>query len=435
MLPQPLFAPVVSTIFRKMTDIYNCNIGSWQRRFLQQLFEAVCALRGRVNFTNLARFSPLHEQTFRRHFQKAFQWGWFNLTMVRLRRHPDEPVIGVFDCSFLPKSGSKTWGLGRFFSSLAGRSKKGLEVSILGVVATQSRRAFGVDATQTPSDLSGETDGYSRIDFYLEQITDLYETLTELGVSYWVGDGFYAKQKVFDTVTDLGGDLITRLRSDANLRYLYTGPRSEGPGRPKQYDGKIDWDDLDELRRRFDEVGRLPDQPEIRVLTTVANSPHFGRNLRVVLLIGPGSEGPGSEGPGSEGPGSEGPGGEGPGGEKQVILASTDTGQSADEIVRYYRLRYQIEFVIRDAKQHTGLTHCQARSQEKIDFHLNMSVATANLLRLLAQKSACSKRTYRREAYNRLLVDHLLSQLGLSAEYDRTDPRIQSVIRTGRMAV
>ena len=428
MLPQPLFAPVVSTIFRKMTDIYNCNIGSWQRRFLQQLFEAVCALRGRVNFTNLARFSPLHEHTFRRHFQKAFQWVWFNLTMVRLRRHPDEPIIGVFDCSFLPKSGTETWGLGRFFSSLAGRSKKGLEVSVLGVVATQSRRAFGVDATQTPPDLSAnettnettnetnnetgeyKTGGYSRVDFYLEQIIDLYETLTELGVSYWVGDGFYAKQKVFDTVTGLGGDLITRLRSDANLRYLYTGPRSEGPGRPKQYDGKIDWDDPDELRRRFDEVGRLPDQPEVRILTTVANSPHFGRDLRVVLLLGPG-------------------------GEEQVILTSTDTGQSAGEVARYYRLRYQIEFVIRDAKQHTGLTHCQARSQEKLDFHLNMSVATANLLRLLAQKAACSKRTYRREAYNRLLVGHLLSQLGLSAEYDRTDPRIQSVIRTGRMAL
>jgi len=426
MLPQPLFAPVVSTIFRKMAETYNCHVGSWQRRFLQALFEAVLALRGRVNFTNLARFSPLHEQTFRRHFQKAFQWVGFNLTMVRLRRHPEEPIIGVFDCSFLPKSGSKTWGLGRFFSSLAGRSKNGLEVSILGVVATESRRAFGVDATQTPPDLSANETGdhktgdYSRVDFYLEQITDLYETLTNLGVSYWVGDGFYAKQKVFDTVTDLGGDLITRLRSDANLRYLYTGPRSEGPGRPKQYDGKIDWDDLEELRRRFDEVGRLPDQPEIRVLTTVANSPHFGRDLRVVLLIGPG--------------------GEGPGGEKQVILASTDTGQSADEIVRYYRLRYQIEFVIRDAKQHTGLIRGtprarQARNQEKLDFHLNMSVATANLLRLLAQKSACSKRTYRREAYNRLLVGHLLSQLGLSAEYDQTDPRIQSVIRTGRMAV
>jgi hypothetical protein len=393
-----------------MADIYNYQVGFWQRQFLQELFRTVASLRGRVNFTNLARFSFFHEQTFRRHFRKAFRWVWFNLTVFRLRRHPEEPIIGVFDCSFLPKSGTETWGLGRFFSSLAGKPQKGLEVSVLGIVATESRRAFGVDATQTPPDLSADqTDGYSRVDFYLEQITDLYDQLAGLGVSYWVGDGFYAKQKVFDTLTGLGGDLITRLRSDANLRYLYTGPPKDGPGRPKQYDGKIDWDYQEVLTRRFDEVGRLPDQPEVRVLTTVANSPHFRRDLRVVLLIGPGGE--------------------------QVILASTDRSQHAEEVVRYYRLRYQIEFVIRDAKQHAGLTHCQARSQEKLDFHLNMSVAAVNMLRLLAQKADCSLRTYRREAYNRLLIRQLFSKLGLSAEYDRTDPRIQSVIHTGRMAV
>lgn len=409
MLPQPLLAPVVSTIFRKMADIYNYQVGFWQRQFLQELFRAVVSLRGRVNFTNLARFSPLHEQTFRRHFQKAFRWVWFNLTVFRLRRHPKEPIIGVFDCSFLPKSGTETWGLDQFFSSLAGRSKQGLEVSVLGIVATGSRRAFGVDATQTPPDLSkSEEEGYSRVDFYLEQITDLYDQLAGLGVSYWVGDGFYAKQKVFDTLTGLGGDLITRLRSDANLRYLYTGPPKDGPGRPKQYDGKINWDDSEELSRRFDEVGRLPDQPEVRVLTTVANSPHFRRDLRIVLLIGPGGE--------------------------QIILASTDRSQHAEKVARYYRLRYQIEFVIRDAKQHAGLPHCQARSQEKLDFHLNMSVAAVNLLRLLAQKAECSLRTYRREAYNRLLIRQLFSKLGLSAEYARTDPRVQSVVHTGRMA-
>lgn len=192
-------------------------------------------------------------------------------------------------------------------------------------------------------------------------------------------------------------------------RQLPTGPPKDGPGRPKQYDGKIDWSDPQELVKRFDEVGRLPDQPEVRILTTVANSPHFGRDLRVVLLMGPDG--------------------------KQVILASTDTAQRAEEVARYYRLRYQIEFVIRDAKQHTGLTHCQARSQEKLDFHLNISIAAVNLLRLLARKAGCSRRTYRREAYNRLLIGRLFSKLGLSAKYDRTDPRIQSVIHTGRMEV
>ena len=85
---------MVSTIFRKMADIYNCRVGAWQRRFLLELFKAVLSLRGRINFTNLARFSRLHEQTFLaiwdrlRHFEKAFQWVCFNLIVFRLRWPP-----------------------------------------------------------------------------------------------------------------------------------------------------------------------------------------------------------------------------------------------------------------------------------------------------------------------------------------------------------
>ena len=80
----------------------------------------------------------------------------------------------MFDCSFLPKSGTETWGIDRFFSSLAGRPKQGLSAEVLGIVAAESRRAFGVDATQTPSDLSTDQEnGYARVDFSLEQIRDL----------------------------------------------------------------------------------------------------------------------------------------------------------------------------------------------------------------------------------------------------------------------
>jgi hypothetical protein len=77
-----------------MADIYNYRVDAWQRRFMGELFNAVFSLRGRVNFTNLARFSRLHEQTFLaiwdrlRHFEKAFQWVWFNLIVFRLRWPP-----------------------------------------------------------------------------------------------------------------------------------------------------------------------------------------------------------------------------------------------------------------------------------------------------------------------------------------------------------
>jgi len=67
---------------------------------------------------------------------------------------------------------------------------------------------------------------------------------------------------------------------------------------------------------------------------------------------------------------------------RYVVLAFTDTEQPAREIVRFYQLRFQIELIFRDAKQLAGLCHCQARSQEKIDFHLNMSLAAVYVARL-----------------------------------------------------
>jgi len=53
--------------------------------------------------------------------------------------------------------------------------------------------------------------------------------------------------------------------------------------------------------------------------------------------------------------------------------------QKGNEGVRYYRSGFQIEFLYRDAKQHTGLNNAQARSETKLDFHLKASLTAVNL--------------------------------------------------------
>jgi IS4 transposase len=61
--------------------------------------------------------------------------------------------------------------------------------------------------------------------------------------------------------------------------------------------------------------------------------------------------------------------------------------------VSYYRSRFQIEFLYRDAKQHCGLTDCQARSKNKLDFHFNAALTTVNLAKMhwLATKKSDSE--------------------------------------------
>ncbi len=44
--------------------------------------------------------------------------------------------------------------------------------------------------------------------------------------------------------------------------------------------------------------------------------------------------------------------------------------------------RFQIEFLYLDGKQHTGLNDCQARSENKLDFHFNASLTAINLAKI-----------------------------------------------------
>ncbi|MBN3883449.1 MAG: transposase [Nostoc sp. JL34] len=60
--------------------------------------------------------------------------------------------------------------------------------------------------------------------------------------------------------------------------------------------------------------------------------------------------------------------------------------QSADEIYHFYKLRFQIEFIFRDAKQFTGLSDCQARDVKKLDFHFNASFTALNIAKLDAHR-------------------------------------------------
>lgn len=382
-------------------------ISKWQRRFITVLLSTVFALQGRLTFTNMARFSTLHEQTFRRHFAKCFDWIRFNLALLSLPAFETQTqqLIGALDCTFVPKSGTKTYGLDRFWSSSASKPERGLELSVLALIETQTRQCFTLDAAQTPANLAqGDKPGsYSRIDFYMEQFTDCLTSLS--AVEYFVADGQYAKEKVFDCITAQRRHLITRLRSDANLRYLYRGPGKKGPGAPKRYDGKVRFDDL----HRFRYVGGLDDKPHVAIYTEQVNSPHFKRDFRVLVDRRTGC---------------------------YVVLASTDCGQSAREVVRFYRLRFQIELLFRAAKQFAGLCHCQARSQAKLDFHFNMSLATVNVARLemLLYHTGLSLASYVRRAYNAWLVAQLLSQLGLSKRFGLTHPQVARVIRMGSIA-
>ncbi len=51
-----------------------------------------------------------------------------------------------------------------------------------------------------------------------------------------------------------------------------------------------------------------------------------------------------------------------------AVYCSTDLELDPIQVFEMFKERFQIEFLIRDAIQFTGLEHCQARSEEKITY-------------------------------------------------------------------
>lgn len=382
------------------------NISQSQINFLAELFEVVFSVFGKGNFTNFARFSTFNECTFRRNFSKYFDWLSFNYHLICMYNNPTHILIAAIDCSFIPKSGKKTFGIDKFWSGVQNKALKGLEISALAIINVVTAMAMTLDVVQTPPNLrSAEGNGneYTRINFYLEQFIDCLPYLQY--ITYIVADGFYAKKKVFDTITSHRKHLITKLRCDADLRYLYTGEQTSGKGAPRKYDGKVFYNDLS----RWYFAGVDYKYNHLHIYYQTLNSPNFKRNFKVVLLLNTRTN-------------------------QYILLASTDIYQNARQIVQYYQLRFQIEFLFRDAKQFACLNHCQARDEQKLDFHFNMSLTAINLAKaVMVETDIDSLNDFVRMSYNNRFIKNIFLKLSSKAEFDINNPQVEEFITYGSM--
>src|SRR5258705_710735 len=213
-----------------------------QRKFLTVLFATILALRGRVTYRNLSRYCDSSERTIARQCRAAFAWPDFHQRVLTAALDPRSELISAQDASFLPKSGKQTFGLGHFFNGGANRAERGLEISTLAVVDVTRRCAFTLAVAQTPPGAdeapSKQAEEETRVDFYKQQLRDQRQRLPE-SVKYHCVDGYFAKKKYIDEVVELKLHPITKLRSAANCRFLYTGPHPQRRGPRRKYDGKV----------------------------------------------------------------------------------------------------------------------------------------------------------------------------------------------------
>ena len=126
---------------------------------------------------------------------------------------------------------------------------------------------------------------------------------------------------------------------------------------------------------------------------------------------------------------------------RHAILFSTDLTLPALTLLRYYRARFQIAFLFRDAKQFTGLNDCQARDKDKLHCHGNASLSALTLAKLEAQQQAggaltepFSMASLQRRAFNRHLLDQIVVHLESSTELTKFSPAYETLCNYGTIS-
>jgi hypothetical protein len=401
---------------------------------------------GKANFTNLSRYGEYSERTYRRQYQQSFDFIPFHAQTIAAAIEPSREQIAAIDCSFISKSGKQTWGVDNFYNGTISKSQKGLEISVISVVDVSAHQAYTLCVKQTATterkpipdaqptvkkkrkskskakakakaktQTKTEPMISERVKGYLEQLKTARAHLPT-AVKYLAADSFYSKKSVVDGVVALDLHLVSKLRIDADLRYCYTGEQKP-KGAPRKYDGKVDLSDLS----RLELSGELDNGTKI--YSQVVWHVSLKRKIRIIYLLDQ----------------------QNPDKPRVALLFSTDTTINPIRLHEYYKSRFQIEFIFRDAKQFTGLCDCQSRQQQSLDFHFNASLAALNIAKLEQQKTqsdtgkdsqpqSFSMATYKRLALNGHLLERFISMLELDQTLIKSHPNYDSLLQYGSLA-
>lgn len=380
-----------------------------RKKFISSVLFSFLSIKGRINFLQLERYGEYCEQSYRESFKEKFDFLEFNKSLIS--KISPEVVIG-FDPSYLSKSGKKTHGVGYFWSGVAGKAKWGLEMAGFAAIDPELNTAFHLNAIQTSCSEELSDLNMTLLVYYGSLITQNAEEFRKIS-KYIVADAYFSKLPFLEAVSKAKLFLVSRLRDDSNLKYLYNGPMSGKKGAPKKFDGKVDFKNI--KREHFS----LDFQDEkMEVYGAVLHSVAFKRKIKVAFVryLRNGKI------------------------SSTKIYCCSNLKQETLEIVTFYRSRFQMEFVFRDGKQFTGVNTCEARSKEKIDFHINASLTSVNLAKVdwfsqeKNQKKPFSMADYKTHFNNELMIKTFICRFGINPNKRKNKIIIRKLLDFGKIA-
>ncbi len=365
-------------------------------RHLSRISFALLAMTGRVTMLGIARWTSDggSYRTVQRFFATAIPWA--QLLWLFFRQHlfqADDVYLLAGDEVVVTKAGKTTYGLDRCFSSVYQRAVPGLAFFSLALVSTKERRAFPIrleqvvrtdaekaaskakaaakkttasGAKRKPGRPKGSTNkpkATVTLSPELQRIHTLVQDLLHLiaglfSLTYLVLDGHFGNSPALQMVQQCGLHLISKLRADGALYEPYDGPY-QGRGPRRKYGAKLNYA---ALPAKYLQQTTVEAQIETRIYQAEVLHKAFPQPLNVVILAKTNLVTQARA---------------------HVILFSSDLTLAYDKLIDYYRLRFQIEFTFRDAKQYWGLEDFMNVTATAVTNAANLSLFMVNLVSVM----------------------------------------------------
>ena len=357
-------------------------------RQLGRVIEAMLSMSGRVTMRGLSRWAGPggRYRTLQRFFNASL--NWCQLNWLLLRHHvwdADDVVLMSGDHVVVTKAGKTTYGLDRFFSSLYGKAVPGLCFLSLSLLSVKRRTSYPVVTEQVekacetapqaqPTKTSGgprgrpkgsknrnrrEVDLSPSLRFIQEHIKRLLQQIGDAcKVVYFIFDGELGHNDAMQMVRQVGLHLVSKLRYNSALYFPYAGPYA-GRGPRRKYGKKLDYTNMPSA---YLQATSIDEEIETNIYQMALWHKKFAEMLNIVVVV------------------------------KQdlqthktahVVLFSSDLTLGYAPLIDYYRLRFQLEFNFRDAKQYWGLEDFMNVKERPVYNSANLAMFMVNVSQAL----------------------------------------------------
>ena len=365
-------------------------------RQLSQVIYGMLVTNGRITMLGLSRWTEKggSYRTIQRFYHSVHPWNAIQWLFIQKRflKSEDEYIVAG-DEVVVSKAGKETHGLDRFFSGIQQRVIPSLSFFALSLVNVQEERSYPMQAVQvvkSPEEKAaskakaearkaaekkkrgrpkGSKNKIKKEEVVLsaelvriqKALKSLLETIgTSINLKYVVLDGHFGNYPSAFMVKQVNLDLISKMRSDVALYPAFEGDYA-GVGRPAKYGEKIN---VHQLNLKYLKETSTEDHLRTDLYQGQFYNKEFAFVLNVVILLKTNLK---------------------TGAQGHVVLFSTDLEAAYDKIIKFYSLRFQIEFNFRDAKQYWGLEDFMNIKETAVTTAANLSFFMVNLSYALLQ--------------------------------------------------